>query len=370
MKQTYDEETLFNLGEERILRELVLPRCSDSANFVLGVGDDCAAFLPWAQGEAVVITTDPCPTPVANLINLGGYYNYGWLTVVINISDLGAMGARPIGLLSSTVMHQNMLVREYVRFLDGLCAAAEAFECPIVGGNIKDGPEFTASATAFGSIRPDRLLTRAGAKPGHVVFVVGEMGMFWASVLSFMQKLHLEDADINHALKVLTKPMPKIDVGIGLAEQRVASSCMDSSDGITSCLYTIAEESQVDILVNLNSLRPHLFVYNVARQIGIDYRKLMLSWGGWELVGTVPCDQIKQARRITENAGYTFTIVGQVNGGGGNVYARDDCGQGSLTDLGSHRFTGSSYFTNGLESYISLLISAPIYTSNVIAKRT
>lgn len=362
MDKSKKYKTLKDLGENGILHRLIVPRFPPPHNFLLSIGDDCAAFFPKQKGHAIITTTDPCPTPVANLLGYDDYYNYGWLTVVINVSDLGSMGAEPIGLLTSTVMPEDMLITDYERFLDGLSDASNRFNCPIVGGNIKDGKEFTASGSAFGSVDPDLMMQRKGALSGDFICVIGEMGIFWASVVSHLKNIEIDNKNKEKANESILKPVPKIFEGIQLAKQKALTSCMDSSDGVTSCLYTIAQANKVDIVIDLNSLRPHPLVTKIADQAGVDYRKLMLSWGGWELVGTVSPEKLNTVSQISKSLGVTCNIIGNVVEGDGNVWASEQDKKGVLSDLGSYRFCGTSFFSHGLEAYIDYLFNTPIYT--------
>src|SRR5258707_7017553 len=123
--------TLGKLGERRIVDELVRPRFP-SSNVIVGIGDDCAVLPPAKPDELLVFTTDPCPIPVICLLGETDFYHYGRMTVLINVSDLAAMGARPLGLLISTVMPEDMLIADYERFLDGAAEASAEWSCPVV----------------------------------------------------------------------------------------------------------------------------------------------------------------------------------------------------------------------------------------------
>lgn len=353
---------LSDLGEHGILKKIrSFLSYSNEEHIFLGIGDDCAVFRPKIEGDAIVITTDPCPTPVVNLIGDNDYYNYGWLTVVINVSDLGAMGADPIGILSSTIMPETMFVSEYERFLKGLFDASKTFDCPVIGGNIKDGNEFSASGCAVGSINPKLVIQRSGGQAGDYVFVAGEMGGFWASVLSILKKLDTKNEEKELVNQFLKRPMPKLYEGISLAKNGIVNSCMDSSDGITSCLYCLAKESNLDITIDLSLLKPSSFVENIARQLQIDYRKLMFSWGGWELVGTMSPNMVQHAEQVMNKFKTPLTIIGEAHTGNGNVWCLDGQKRGKLSDIGSYRFSNTSYFTKGIESYLNYLLNTSLY---------
>jgi thiamine-monophosphate kinase len=348
--------TLRDLGEREILNQLIIPRFPAIANQVGKTGDDCAVLPAPPTGQLLVMTTDPCPTPVVCLLETPNFYHYGRMTVLINISDLAAMGAEPLGIMISTVMPEKMPVAEYERFLEGVADASSEWNCPVVGGNIKDGPFFTASGSALGSVAPEYLLRRTGMGIGDHVCVVGEMGLFWAACLArlfpsrFTDNTH--DAILN---KALYKPDAKIMEGRALADSRLVTACIDSSDGVGSCLYELAAANTLDIIIRSSSIQSHPAVESVANAVDIDVRKLMLSWGNWELVCTIPASAVREARVIIESLGTPFYDIGEVQAGKGNVWLEESGGMELLANFASERFSQTSVFTHGLDAYYQYL---------------
>jgi len=96
-------------------------------------------------------------------------------------------------------------------------------------------------------------------------------------------------------------PTPKIGPGVSFAREHLVTSCIDASDGVSASLVTLSPESKTDIKVRLDALSLHPFVEKTARRLGYDPHKLMLSWGGWELVCTVQPKQIDAVVRGSSN---------------------------------------------------------------------
>jgi len=361
MKQLKDRKTLRDLGERKIITDYIVPRFPAGGQQIVGIGDDCAVLRAAPKGHLIVVTMDPCPTPVICLVETPDLYHYGRLTALINVSDLAAMGATPVGLQVSTVMPEDMLISDFERFLDGLADASREWSCPVVGGNIKDGSDFSATGAAFGFVKKDQFMRRQGAAPGDQVYVVGEMGLFWAAVLSrIIAGIKLEDSAQSKLDKALYKPAPMIREGMALAKSQGVSTCMDSSDGVTGCLFEIAKVNSVDIMLDGNSLQPHPAVSQVAAGAKIDHRKLMLAWGDWELVCTIPKGKVKKVTDILASLGSKFYKLGEVRQGSGKVWLHDAGHEGLLVNLASERFSGTSYFTHGLDAYIHFLRNQPL----------
>lgn len=361
----YSNQTLGDLGEARIVKELIIPKFPSVEGHVVGIGDDCVVIPVPSPDYALAMTIDPCPTPVACLIKAldkpQGMHHYGWLTILINVSDLAAMGAKPMGILISTVMPQGMSVTDYECFLDGLADASREWKCPVIGGNIKDGTEFTATGSAFGAVKVNCVMRRQGVKPGDRVCVIGEMGLFWAAVLTrLVPDIHLDASQQDFLDRPLFRPVARIQEGVALAESRLATACMDSSDGVIGCLRELASLNQVDIVVNDTSLRPYSAVQQVSTLAGIDARKLMLSWGNWELVCTVSPENYEKAKVLIESLGTPFADIGEAREGTGKVWIEQEGRLGLLANFASERFCATSFFTHGLNSYLDLLRNTPL----------
>jgi thiamine-monophosphate kinase len=358
------ELTLREIGERRIVEELIAPRFRrETASLIVGIGDDCAVLSAPALDEVLTFTTDPCPTPVACLLGQDDLFHYGWMTVLINVSDLAAMGSRPLGLLVSTVMPEDMTVGDYDRFLEGLSEASRKWDCPVIGGNIKDGPAFTATGSAIGTARRTEILLRSGARPGDRILVAGEMGLFWAAVLQrlgWTTGLHEHQELLDRAL---LRPVVRLAEGLALAASRRVTACMDSSDGVIGCLQELALRSRVDVIVEAEKLHPHAAVRTAAEDWGVDYRKLMLSWGDWQLVFTVSEANRDAVMEIINALNTPVFDIGSIGEGSGHVWLDEGGSRLRITNFASERFSGTSFFTHGIQAYLTSLKNQPFTES-------
>jgi thiamine-monophosphate kinase len=355
--------TLDELGERSILHNLIAPRLSTSKSGLHGIGDDCAELESPPAGHKLLVTTDPCPTPIVFEIADKDYWHYGRMTVLINVSDLAAMGARPNGIVVSTVMPSDMLVADYQRFLDGLVEAADEWACPVVGGNIKDGPGFTATGTAFGSAPATHIMRRTGARPGDIVCVAGRMGLFWAAVFRqlYPQWRRPLPTDQEHDLdQALRRPVARLREGQILAASGLVTCCMDASDGVAGCLNELAVRNGTDIVIHDDLLVPEPCVSAAAAQVGVDPRKLMLSWGNWELVFTVPQNRFDDLHDLAQANNLPIAAVGEMRQGPGSVLLTRNGELAPLVNLASERFSRTSYFTHGIGAYADWLMQSPL----------
>jgi thiamine-monophosphate kinase len=255
-----------------------------------------------------------------------------------------------------------MLVSDYRRYLDGLVDAADEWNCPVLGGNIKDGPEFTSTGTAFGTVPKESIMRRKGARPGDRVCVVGHMGLFWAAVLQQMSTAEIAVSDSAGAAmrRALELPVARLREGRILAESGLVTACMDSSDGVAGCLTELALKNGLDVIIDGAALVPDPAVSEVASALSIDPRKLMLSWGNWELVLTVSPESADSIQRLADKHQFPLSFIGTTREGTGSVLLATGESLHQVTNFASERFTGTSYFTHGLRSYMELLIDAPL----------
>lgn len=356
-----DEPVLGDLGERRLLERVrTLLRPVDVRDVLVGIGDDCAV-LRVPPDERLVVTTDPCPEPVVRILGESDHWTYGWYTLLISLSDLGAMGARPIGVLLAVEAPETQSVSDFDRFYTGVVDACRAFDCPVLGGNLKDGKRFSCVGTMLGLVKPDAILTRGAARPGDVVVVLGSMGRFWSAVLRRMFGVSVGAVEDGRLDDQLRRPMPRVREGIVLASRGLSRCAMDSSDGLIACFYEIARASDgVDLEIDLERLAPDTTVRTMAEHARIDPMKLMLAWGDWQLVCTVRPQVVAELQDAMSELGCPTAVVGTVASGAGTVWGRRDDGVGVLNYVASERFAQSSYFSHGLESYLDVLRRTPL----------
>jgi thiamine-monophosphate kinase len=356
-------QRLIDLGEQGILSSIIFPSIADSGAGAEGLGDDCAMVsLPAApDGTTLVATIDPCPQPLVFKFFDADYWHFGWMTLVINLSDLAAMGAEPAGILISTVMPNDMSTGDYRRFWDGVIEASDTWKCRVLGGNIKDGQKFSAEGAAFGWCAERSVMRRSGGSDGDLVYVVGDMGSFWSAILHSRRApdLPLTDDERKHTYAVLNRPVPRVNEGKKLAASGLVTACMDASDGVLGALMELGRVNKLDIY--LTEPKPSPLVDKVASRLDMPSLKLMLSWGDWQLVVTTREENQYKFEALARSFRTPVTLIGEMKTGSGCVLTRVDGAIKQLANLSSERFTGRSYFTSGIEEYMDWFIDAPLF---------
>jgi thiamine-monophosphate kinase len=367
-----DSRSLAAIGERQIVDHIKswLEVNPPSASVVLGVGDD-AAIVSLHPGMKVVATSDHCPTPVITMLGDTDAWYRGWYTMVISLSDLAAMGARPLGMLLAVEAPREMALKELGRFYEGVLEASREFECPVIGGNLREGPALTCVSTALGEATADHLLRRAAARPGDFVVVLGDMGLFLAGVLARLHALPMPGANRLCLESNLKRPVPRLREGRLIAERGLSVCAIDSSDGLIASFRELAQNgASIDLHVDVTAADVHPAVRAVADQTAFDVRKILLSWGDWQLVCTCSPGRFGELAEAVSTLNCPVHKVGWVTEGAGEVWYHDESGVGLLTGLPNERFTPGSYFSHDLNSYIALLRRTPLVTASPMGGKT
>lgn len=354
-----DETSLGDVGERELIRTVLRDRYGGSESF----GDDCASLAgPLIDGRSLVVTTDPCPTPVASLLGFSDLYYWGWLLATINLSDIAAAGALPIGLVTSLTLPNSTTLTGFGRLLDGIDECCELAGTSVIGGNLKEGSEMVLSATALGTCA-GRPLSRRGASPGDAVLVLGDLGSFWAGY--FLARREADVAGLESAdwLANVLRPRAKTELGQRLQRARLVTACLDNSDGLFPSLSALGEASGVGFLLDIPDSCFSMKVLAIASALGVDPRRLALGWGDWQLIVTTRTAGIGAVTAAAADCGVPCAHVGTVRAELGTDMVVDG-GAGRLMRLDSERFSKDSWFLSGLDLYIERMLTDSLVDVN------
>jgi len=239
-----------------------------SPHVVLGIGDDAAA-LRLRSGEAVVVTTDAVVEDVHFTWRHQDARTVGRRALLVAVSDLSAMGARPVAAVVALAAPPALPVARARGLTRGLLDVARAAGCPLVGGNVTRARFTSLTVTALGAAPPARLLRRDAARPGDRLFVTGTLGGAALAVARARRR----DARVRHL------PTLRVRAGLALARMPGAGACIDVSDGLLADLGHVLAASGVGATLDPARLpRPRGFAAACARE-GLDPEALALAGG-------------------------------------------------------------------------------------------
>ncbi|QWE24899.1 thiamine-phosphate kinase [Polynucleobacter sp. AP-Elch-400A-B2] len=242
-----------SLGEFELIQrffqtqsELML--ANNPGSIKLGIGDDCA-LLKTDPAEELAITSDMLVSGRHFFADANPEW-LGWKALAVNLSDLAAMGARPLGFtLALALPEANSAWLE--AFSKGLFAIANQFSCPLIGGDTTAGP-LNICITAFGSIPKDKAIHRSGALEGDDIWVSGALGDARLALAALRHEIELESGDLEAIAVRMHQPTPRINLGIAL--RGIANSALDVSDGLLGDLRHILKQSNKDAEIFLERI--------------------------------------------------------------------------------------------------------------------
>jgi len=291
----------------------------------LGVGDDCALLRP-AAGHAIAISTD--------MLVAGRHFfddvdpaALGHKALAVNLSDLAAMGARPLAFTLALALPE--ADEAWLgRFADGLFALADRFDCDLIGGDTTRGP-LNLCITVLGELPAGAALRRDGARPGDDLWVSGALG---AAAHAVRRRLagHPLPADDPARLR-LERPEPRIPLGLAL--RGLASAAIDLSDGLVGDLGHVCERSRVGAEVDWTAVpaAPALAPLPAAERAA-----LALAGGDdYELLFTAPPAARAALAGVSASLALPLSRIGRILAGAG-VVVRDP--QGAPMRLDAHSY--------------------------------
>ena len=220
------------------------------------------------------------------------------------LSDIAAIGGTPIAAFLSLALPAGLPRRWVDRFLSGLLRLARIHEVELAGGDTAESPSgVLADIMVAGSVKRGRALLRSGTKPGDFIYVTGELGES-AAALHLLAAGKIKKRDVF--------PNPRIAMGEWLVRNRIANSAIDISDGLSTDLSHICEESGVGAFIDADTIPIHSSVselresYSTRSDLTIE---LALHGGeDYELLFTAP----KSKPLSGKIAGVKVTRIGEI----------------------------------------------------------
>lgn len=238
-----------------------------------GIGDDCSV-LPIGSGEALLFTSDMLNEGIHFLADKSTPFQIGYKSVMVNISDVAAMGAKPVATMLSLALPEERFGEWSQAFMEGYYAASKKYGVKLVGGDTtKSEAGICVSVTAIGRAQQINIKRRSAAKVGDAVMVTGKLG---ASAVGLRDVL--ENRLTTRNAKIHLMPEARVNEGIWLGEQPEVHAMMDISDGIGSDLQHIISASKRGAVIYKDCL---------PQAEGADFTDALSGGEDYELLFTV-----------------------------------------------------------------------------------
>lgn len=241
--------------------------------------------LPGLDGAFLAITTDSLVEELESGLYADPFL-IGWMTVIVNASDLAAVGAEPLGILLSETLPPDGDAAFVGRLQEGIREACLACQLPVLGGDTNFSARLQMGGCTLGMVRSGKPLTRRGCRPGDVLFSSGHLGS--GSAYAFA-RLAGDPRTSNRSFPY--QPMPRLREGRLLAPY--ASCCMDTSDGALATLDQLMRLNGVGFVLESSwEAALDANARDLARSLGFPPWSLLAGpHGEFELLFTIPAER-------------------------------------------------------------------------------
>jgi thiamine-monophosphate kinase len=290
------------LPEKALISEIRHMVGRGRSGVVRGIGDDCAV-LSVPPGHEALVTTDFSLEGVHFRREWHPPEAVGHRCLARGLSDIAAMGGEPIAAFLSLALPRQLPQSWVKRFLQGLLKLANHHHVTLAGGDIAQSPSgVLADIVVLGSIPQGKAILRSEARPGDRIYVTGQLGSSAAALdeLFSGRKKKLRVADYPRHFF----PLPRVEVGRFLREKNLASAMIDTSDGLSTDLSHICEESGVGAVLEADAI-PRAIVAGkkidmpFAVHGGEDYELLFTARATRRTPATIKGVPITEIGRIT-----------------------------------------------------------------------
>lgn len=300
---------LSEVGEKLMVRSIASMLTSSAR---LGPGDDAAAI---EFGDRYLVVSTDMLWETTHFHPRMSWWQKGWMAAAVNLSDIAAMGAQPLGLLLAMGMPSNLDESEVREMVQGAADCCNSYGTDYLGGDTKECSELVLTGTSLGIAPKNGLLTRKGARPGDILMMTGTAGLASAGLLALEQEVGSEKA-----LKALFEPQPRIKEGTLISATGAATACMDASDGISTSLHELGEASGCAFEVDGSAIPIDPEVERLTRIAGKEPLEIALHGGGdYQLLFTIKKEGLDDVLRALGNEA---KVIGHCIEGNKNILKR------------------------------------------------
>ncbi len=319
------------LGEFGLINKLTERFPLRNASSIKGVGDDAAVIE--VLDKQTVITTDMLVEGVHFDFTYVPPQHLGYKAVVVNLSDIYAMNARPTQITVSLAVSNRFSLEFIEKIYEGIRAACSVYEVDLVGGDTTSSYSgLMISITAIGQADEKDIVYRSGAKENDVLVVSGDLGGAYMGLQLLEREKSVFESDQNmqpqlegheYVLQRQLKPEARKDVPEILEALGVKPTAMiDISDGLSSEILHLCKQSGVGMRLHEDKIPIDPMVYKLCEEFDLTTTTVALSGGeDYELLFTI---DLGDYEKIKGNP--NFTAIGHVvpESEGANLFTRDD----------------------------------------------
>ena len=272
-----------------------------------GINEDAGAIR--LEGKKLLVVTTDLIGRKTHIPPKMTMFQMGRKAVVVNVSDLAAMGAEPLGLVFSVGFPKDISVEDIEEIAKGMSSAAKEYNTCIFGGDVNQTEDIILAGTAIGKTDEDHILLRNGAKENDIVAVTGWIGQVALGLYSLKNQLDLDQS----LLKSVLEPQVRLTEALALRELEAITSAGDITDGLALELHKTGEASSKGIIIFEDQLPIQEEVINFAQTNNLNPVDLALYIGeDFELVLTIAPEKWESVKKRCDELNLKITQIGKV----------------------------------------------------------
>jgi thiamine-monophosphate kinase len=280
--------SLKEIGEFGFIKKISRGCLIRPDNIVKAIGDDAAAFRTEPE-QLTLITTDLMVERIHFLREAISGFDLGYKSLAVNLSDIAAMGGTAREAFVSIAIPEDCHLDYLEAIYDGIKDLAVKYDVNVLGGDTtRSTVDLIINIVVQGIVKKEELLCRDAASAGDVIFSTGHLGDSKAGLHLLLNRIATDTETLQALLKAHLLPEPHLREGRFLARQRGVHAAIDTSDGLTSDLAHIAEESRVGARLYSDKIPLSQNLKDFCSRFGFDPLEYALSGGeDYTLLGTV-----------------------------------------------------------------------------------
>lgn len=332
--------SLKDIGEFGFIRRIRNGCVVRPEGVVRGIGDDAAAFRA-EPGRISLVTADLLIERVHFLREAVTGWELGWKAMAVNLSDIAAMGGTAREAFVSIAVPASCALDYLDGLFDGLKAAAAPHRVNILGGDTTGSPsDLAINVTVYGEVPEAEMLTRSAARPGDLVVVTGFLGDSRAGLHLITGRVAPDTPELARLRAAHVLPEPHLREGRLLASVGGVRAAIDVSDGLSSDLAHIAEESGVGVRLQADRLPVSDALRHYCDRFGGSPLEYALAGGeDYVLAATVAADRAPDVcGRFADAFGRPLHVIGEITAGGSMELVGADGGVRPLAPTGWDHF--------------------------------
>ena len=317
-------ETLAEIGEFGLINrihELLRKEGVGAPGVMLGIGDDCASFLPRA-GFELLVTCDCIVEGRHYLPDHITPLDLGRRAMALNISDIGAMGGKPLYAIVSLGLKGDAPVSYLEAMYRGFVSELNPFGAAIIGGNLTKSDHVTfIDISLIGEVEQGKIVRRSTARVGDAILITGYPGQSYAGLQLLLKGQPTENLYEHPLVRVYNRPSHRAREGEAVAHSGYATAMIDTSDGFLGDLGHICKESGVGAELLQEKLPVSRDLLQAAPQLGQDpYNLVLQDSDDYELIITCSADHVDRVcSAIAGLSDVPVTEVGRITDAAGGI---------------------------------------------------